>query len=70
MFDKLKFIRFPEIEPVKKLIPIIKLTGKLIVSLIKRFNLVLVELFCIPIIKIRNIEELNINEKISFFKVK
>ena len=70
MFDKLKFIRFPEIEPVKKLIPIIKLTGKLIVSLIKRFNLVLVELFCIPIIKIKNIEELNINEKISFFNVK
>ena len=51
--------RFAEIEPVMKLTPMMKLTGNCTVSLIIRFTFLLLELFCIPTIKINNKEELN-----------
>lgn len=49
------------------LIPIMKLMGKLTVSLIIRFTLLFFELFCIPIIINKNKNELNIKIKDSFF---
>ena len=55
LFEK----RFAEIEPVIKLSPIMKLTGNCTVSPIIRFTFLLLELFCIPTIKINNKEELN-----------
>ena len=51
-----------------KLKPIMKLIGNLIVSLRIKFTFPLFELFCIPIIKNKNNEQLNINVKIIFFK--
>ena len=52
----LKFvvIKLPVIEPLKKLTPTIKPIGKLIVLLTIRFTSFLLELFCNPIIKIKN----------------
>jgi len=47
-------------EPLIKLNPIIKLIGKLTVSLNIKLTLLFFELFCIPIIKIKNNEKLNI----------
>ena len=60
----------PVNEPQIKLVPIMKLTGSLIVSPIIRLILFLEELFCIPIINIKNKEKLNEIAKNNFFKVK
>ena len=51
-----------------KPIPIMKLTGKLTVSLIMRFTFLLLELFCMPIIRSKNKEKLNVSVKNIFFK--
>ena len=51
-----------------KPIPIMKLTGKLTVSLIMRFTFLLLELFCMPIIRSKNKERLNVSVKNIFFK--
>jgi len=58
---------FPNIEPLIKLTPIIKLTGKLTVSLIKKLTFDLLELFWIPIIKNRNKIVLKVIGKNIFF---
>ena len=66
----MKFIvgkRLPKIDPVIKLVPIMKLRGNLIVSLIKKLTLFLLELFCIPTISIKNREELKKIFIITFF---
>ena len=57
----------PKIEPLMKLIPIMKPTGRFMVSLINRLTLLLLELFCIPINKIKNKVMLNVKEKNIFF---
>ena len=62
----MKIIRFPEKEPKMKLDPTIKLIGSSIVSLINKFTLALFELFCIPINKSANKQELKIAEKNNF----
>ena len=54
------------IEPNIKLDPTIKLIGSSIVSLIKKSTLLLFELFCIPINKTINKQELNIAAKNNF----
>ena len=59
----------PIIEPLIKLVPIIKLTGNLTVSSIKKFIFLLLLLFCIPIINKRNNEELKVIAKTTFFNV-
>ena len=51
-----------------KLTPIMKLIGNLIVSLKIKFTFLLFELFCIPTIKIKNKDKLNVSEKNIFFK--
>ena len=53
-------------EPNIKLEPTIKLIGSSIVSSINRFTLCLFELFCIPINKTINKQELKINAKKIF----
>ena len=60
----------PIIEPLIKLVPIIKLTGNLIVSIIKKFIFLLLLLFCIPIINKRNNKELKVIAKKNFFNVR
>ena len=55
-------------EPQIKLEPIIKLIGNLIVLVLKKLTLLLFELFCIPITKIKNRHELNVNEKNNFLR--
>ena len=50
-----------------KLEPITKLIGNLTVSLIKKLTLLLLELFCIPIINNRNKQELKVAARIIFF---
>ena len=55
---KLIFVELPKIDPLIKLKPIIKLTGNLTVSLNKRLTLLELELFCIPIIRNKNKQEL------------
>ena len=64
----LKFveIKLPVMEPLKKLKPTIKPIGKLIVLLTIKFTSFLFELFCKPIIKIKNKEKLNATEKNIF----
>ena len=62
-------MRSPIIEPLIKLIPTIKPIGKLTVLLIKRLILFLLELFCKPIINIKNKEELNMIVKNDFFNI-
>jgi hypothetical protein len=52
----------PKIEPNIKLDPTIKLIGSSIVLSIKKSTLLLFELFCIPINKIVNKQELKIAE--------
>ena len=52
-----------------KFVPIIKLIGNLIVSFIRKLTLLLLELFCIPIINKQNKQELKIIAKIIFFNV-
>ena len=66
----MKFIdgkRLPKIDPVIKLVPIMKLKGNLTVSFIKKLTLLLLELFCMPTISIKNREELKKILKITFF---
>ena len=58
--------KLPVIEPVMKLTPTIKLIGKAIVSFLNKLTFLLVELFCIPIIKNKNKQELKVIEKIIF----
>ena len=58
---------FPSKEPLIKLTPIIKLTGKLTVSLIKKLTFDLLELFWIPIIKNKNNIVLKVIGKNIFF---
>lgn len=55
-------------EPVMKLTPTIKLIGKAILSFLNKLTFFLVELFCIPIINIKNKQELKVIEKINFLK--
>jgi len=62
-----KTIKFPKIEPNIKLDPTTKLIGSSIVSLNRKFTLLLLELFCIPINKSTNKEELKIAVKNNFF---
>ena len=66
---KLIFKRLPIIEPPIKLEPITKLTGNFTVSFFKKLTLVLLELFCIPIINNRNKQELKVLAKIIFFNI-
>ena len=61
--------RLPVNDPLMKLTPIMKLIGNLTVSLIIKFTFRLFELFCMPIIRIKNKEQLNVNVKNIFFKV-
>ena len=58
----------PIIEPVMKLTPTIKLTGKAIVSFLNKLTSLLLELFCMPIINNKNKQELKVIEKINFLK--
>ena len=58
--------RFPEMDPAIKLIPIIKLIGKLTVSPMINLTLILFELFCIPIIKSKNKAEFKVNVNNNF----
>ena len=61
-------IKLPKREPLIKLTPTIKLIGKSTVLSITRLTLLLLELFCIPIISNKNKQELNENVKNIFFK--
>ena len=61
-------MKVPKIDPLMKLTPTIKLIGRFIVSLIKKLTLPLFELFCIPIINIKNKQELKVKVKSIFFK--
>ena len=59
--------RLIKIDPLIKVIPIMKLIGNSIVSLTIKSTLVLLLLFWIPIISITNKEPLNSKAKINFF---
>ncbi len=59
-------IKLPKNEPNIKLDPTKKLIGSSIVSLIKKSTLLLFELFCIPINKSTNKQELKIAECNNF----
>ena len=61
-------MRLPVNEPLMKLTPIMKLIGNEIVSLKIKFTFLVFELFCIPIINIKNKEILNETIKNIFFK--
>ena len=61
-------MRLPVNEPLMKLTPIMKLIGNLTVSLENKFTFLEFELFCIPIINIKNKEILNEIVKNIFFK--
>ena len=60
----------PSIDPVIKLVPTIKLIGKLTVSSIIRSTLLFSELFWIPIINNKNKDELNEIENNNFLNGK
>tara|TARA_A100001035_G_scaffold103703_1_gene81223 strand:- start:227 stop:457 length:231 start_codon:yes stop_codon:yes gene_type:complete len=62
----LKPQKLPKTEPIIKLEPTIKLIGSAIVSSINKFTLLLFELFCIPINKAKNKQELKIADKNNF----
>ena len=62
--------KVPIKDPQIKFVPIIKLTGKLIVSFIKKLTLLLLELFCMPTISKTNKQELKVIAKMIFFKVR
>ena len=64
--SKSKLNKFPIIEPVIKLVPTIKPIGNLTVSSIKKFTLVLFELFCKPITNNANNQELKVEIKKNF----
>ena len=61
-------MRLPVNEPLMKLTPIMKLIGNVTVSLKIKFTFLVFELFCIPIINIKNKEILNEIVKNIFFK--
>ena len=65
----MRFKKLPIKEPLIKLAPIIKLIGNLTVSFIKKLTLLLIELFCMPIINNRNKQELKVVAKNIFFKI-
>ena len=56
-------------DPLMKLLPIINAIGNSTVFSINKFTLVLLVLFCIPIINIKNKDELNKNIKNIFLNV-
>ena len=56
----------PKTEPNMKLDPTIKLIGSSIVSSINKFTLLLFELFCIPINRAKNKQELKIADNKNF----
>ena len=58
--------RLPNNDPLMKLDPIIKPTGKLTELSINKLTLLFLELFCIPIINNKKKQEFNITVKISF----
>ena len=58
------------IEPPMKLEPTIKLTGNSTVLSISKLTLLLLELFCIPIISKKNKQKLNVDMKNNFFNIK
>ena len=58
--------KLPVIEPNIKLEPTIKLIGSSIVLSINMFTLLLFELFCIPINKTKNKQELKMTTKNNF----
>ena len=55
-------------DPLIKLEPIMKLIGNSIDFFCKKLTLLLFELFCIPSIKTRNKQELNVKAKNNFLK--
>ena len=57
---------FPKKEPNIKLVPTIKLIGSSIVLSTNKLTLLLLELFCIPINKIKNKQELKIIARVNF----
>jgi len=61
-------IKLPATEPVMKLMPIIKLIGRFIVSPINKLTFFLYELFWIPTININNNAEFKVAIKKIFFK--
>ena len=63
---KSRIRELPKIEPNIKLEPTMKLIGSSIVSSINKFTLLLFELFCIPINKMTNKQELKITAKNNF----
>ena len=63
-------MKLPIIEPNIKLEPTIKLIGSSIVSSINKSTLLLFELFCIPIIKRKNKQELKIADNNNFLIMK
>ena len=65
-YSLLKIKKLPKIEPNIKLEPAIKLIGSSIDSPINKSNLLLFELFCIPINKSANKQELKIAVKSNF----
>tara|TARA_A100000164_G_scaffold236415_1_gene209974 strand:+ start:214 stop:447 length:234 start_codon:yes stop_codon:yes gene_type:complete len=58
--------KLPIKDPLMKLDPIIKPTGKLTELSINKLTLLFLELFCIPIINNKKKQEFNITEKIIF----
>tara|TARA_Y100001933_G_scaffold195755_1_gene196183 strand:+ start:462 stop:698 length:237 start_codon:yes stop_codon:yes gene_type:complete len=69
LFKKFKEKILPVKLPLIKLTPTIKPTGKDTVSDIKKLIFFLFELFCMPIIKIKNNDKLKVTKKISFLKI-
>jgi len=69
LLDNFKDIKLPAIEPLIKLVPTIKLIGKLMVSLKIKLILDFLELFCIPISNKINKQELKISKENIFLKV-
>ena len=62
--------KVPIKDPQIKFEPIIKLIGNLIDSFIKKLILLLLELFCMPIINKKNKQELKVIEKIILLNVR
>ena len=61
--------RLPIKDPPIKLEPIIKLTGNFTVSFFRKLTLLLLELFCIPIISNKNKQALKVNAKTIFLNM-
>ena len=62
-------MKLPITDPQIKLDPTIKLIGNLTVSSINRFTLLLLELFCMPMTKNKNKQELNENIRNNFLNL-